>query len=176
MQNRSIGTIAALIVASSLPISAGAQTVLTDEGGRYEMQPVEGGIARLDTVTGAVTLCRLRGEAIRCQAAEAEGPVGLEGRDARRDLSRGLVRDSDKTRLGRIETRLQRIEDRLSRLEARGRGEPLPLDEMKQVLRGFSDLMREFDQGEARPDRDFEQKPHRDRGLKDHLGPAPDRL
>ncbi|MEE2951175.1 MAG: hypothetical protein VYD57_07935 [Pseudomonadota bacterium] len=178
MKIQSIGAVTGLIVVLSVPISAVAQTALTDEGGRYEMQPVEGGIARLDTQTGSVTLCRVRGDAIRCKPADAEGPREREGREARREFSRGLVRDSPQTRLGRIETRLQRIEDRLSRLEQRGRGQPLPLDEMKQVLRGFSDLMREFDQSDEPGGRggDFTEQPRRDRGLKDHLGPAPDRL
>ncbi len=39
------------------------------ENGRFTMSPVEGGVMRLDTRTGKISVCRQRGEAWACEAA-----------------------------------------------------------------------------------------------------------
>ncbi len=65
--------------------------------GRYEMQPVAGGIARLDTVTGEVTLCRVDGGALRCvpsvsgPAVAAAPRAGVGADDAELDRAIGRM-------------------------------------------------------------------------------------
>jgi hypothetical protein len=41
------------------------------EAGRYQLQPVEGGIVRLDTATGAMDFCRSTGAGLECKEAAA---------------------------------------------------------------------------------------------------------
>jgi hypothetical protein len=66
----------ALLVALAV-IPASAQT--RDAPGRYTMQPVEGGFLRLDTQTGAVSMCR-PGEKnlVICQSAQDEQGLSKE--------------------------------------------------------------------------------------------------
>ena len=41
------------------------------ESPRYQLQTVEGGVVRLDTVTGAIDFCRTTGGELKCDAAIA---------------------------------------------------------------------------------------------------------
>jgi hypothetical protein len=41
------------------------------ESPRYQLQTVEGGVVRLDTVTGAMDFCRTTGAELKCEAAKA---------------------------------------------------------------------------------------------------------
>lgn len=43
--------------------------------GRYQLQPVEGGVVRLDTATGAMTLCKTEAGKLACAPA-ADTPAG----------------------------------------------------------------------------------------------------
>lgn len=64
-----------LFLATALASPAFAQVIDTSklppdgENGRFTMSPVEGGVMRLDTRTGKVSVCRQRGEAWACEAA-----------------------------------------------------------------------------------------------------------
>lgn len=51
---------ACLAAALALLLSAGAATATEERSGRYTMTPADGGFLRLDTVTGAVSMCAKR--------------------------------------------------------------------------------------------------------------------
>ncbi|CDO60184.1 hypothetical protein BN1012_Phect1971 [Candidatus Phaeomarinobacter ectocarpi] len=59
-----------------VPLSATAQAGLfeaqAEETGRYTMEPVDGGFLRLDTQTGAVSVCSGSGDAWSCTPAQDE--------------------------------------------------------------------------------------------------------
>jgi len=62
---------AILLVAGAA--TAMAQTELpSTENGRYAMTPVAEGFLRLDTRTGAVSLCRVAGSSVECRAGAEE--------------------------------------------------------------------------------------------------------
>lgn len=72
------------------------------ENGRFTMSPVEGGVMRLDTRTGKISICRQRGEAWACEAA-ADDRAAYEQEIARLQdkvtkLERG-IRTDDKTEM-----------------------------------------------------------------------------
>jgi hypothetical protein len=100
--------------------------------GRYALVPVEGGALRLDTQTGAVSLCTADGEASACRAlpADAGAPTARPAAD--------------------LEDRLARIEARLATLETRAT--VLPDEESidrvmvlaDRVMRSFFGLVREM--------------------------------
>ena len=54
--------------------------------GRYQLQPVEGGVVRVDTATGEMTLCKAAGGALDCAPAAPTGAApGLAALQARVD-------------------------------------------------------------------------------------------
>lgn len=62
--------------------------VLADEpvAGRYQLQPVEGGVVRLDTATGQMTMCRAGAGALDCtEAASGGGAMAVAALKARVD-------------------------------------------------------------------------------------------
>ena len=72
------------------------------ENGRFTLSPVEGGVMRLDTRTGKISICRQRGEAWACEAA-ADDRAAYEQEIARLQdkvtkLERG-IRTDDKTEM-----------------------------------------------------------------------------
>ncbi|WP_145973384.1 hypothetical protein [Candidatus Phaeomarinobacter ectocarpi] len=68
--------ISAVLCAAMVPLSATAQAGLfeaqAEETGRYTMEPVDGGFLRLDTQTGAVSVCSGSGDAWSCTPAQDE--------------------------------------------------------------------------------------------------------
>ena len=69
---------ALLALAMTLPAAAQVR----EAPGRYTMQPVDGGFMRLDTQTGAVSMCRPgAGGAVTCQPSQTD--QGLPGEIAR---------------------------------------------------------------------------------------------
>jgi hypothetical protein len=80
MINRKLVAAPALL-ALAMTIPAAAQ--IRETPGRYTMQPVDGGFLRLDTQTGAVSMCRPNsGGAVACLPAPSE-ESGLLGELAR---------------------------------------------------------------------------------------------
>lgn len=75
---------------SSQPASSPAQSA-----GRFTMTPVEGGFLRLDSVTGAVSLCARKAGALSCDAVPDDRKamqstldrLTLENQDLRRELA-----------------------------------------------------------------------------------------
>lgn len=95
-------------LAAALASPAFAQVIdnskLTPDGenGRFTMSPVEGGVMRLDTRTGKISICRQRGEAWACEAA-ADDRAAYEQEIARLQdkvtkLERG-IRTDDKSEM-----------------------------------------------------------------------------
>jgi len=56
----------AVLISSALLIPAPADAA----GGRYQMTPIENGFMRLDTETGAVSICKNTGGKVVCELAE----------------------------------------------------------------------------------------------------------
>lgn len=125
---------AALVVAGG---AAMAQSLVPDTAstnGRYQMQPVEGGVARLDTATGEMSFCRIEQGRMACQPSE-EDRVRLEARI--RELSSPVPVVPE----GRAEA--------LTPQPLSPTGEDAEIDRaigrMKQVFRAFRDIAREFE-------------------------------
>ncbi|GGE00729.1 hypothetical protein GCM10011390_19440 [Aureimonas endophytica] len=124
---------AATLFLLCLAAPAGAQSLMPGPAspGRYEMQPIEGGVARLDTVTGEVSLCRLERGNLNCRPADESdeaAPSSPEGRqaapleDSRRDD------EGDDARDARTDAELDRA-----------------IGCVKRVFRAFRDLAHEFE-------------------------------
>jgi hypothetical protein len=81
----------ACLVCLAAPASAedpARADALSSENGRYSMTPTADGFLRLDTRTGAVSLCKIENGAARCQAAADE-------RAALKDEIERLARQND---------------------------------------------------------------------------------
>jgi hypothetical protein len=108
-----------------------------DQPGRFAMQPVDGGIMRLDTKTGAISLCLRKAASFTCE------PV---------PDSRGA--DGD---LARLAAENRELRDRLARLEAEGpaarKSLELPseaevdkaLDYFERMVKKFRDRMKSLE-------------------------------
>ena len=176
---------AALIIAAAavLPLAspAPAQT-LDDAGGRYQMAPVNGGVARLDTVTGAIDLCRVEAEGIRCgggaPAVAGEGSVPEAAGPATHSLvdTRGEG-GGDGDRLDELTARLDDLKARVNTIEealvgsqdAPDDGDADPsIERMQKIFEGFAGIVRELDRdlkhGDPKPD----GHPHDDGPIPDH--------
>ncbi|MEC5291877.1 hypothetical protein VSX64_03230 [Aurantimonas sp. C2-6-R+9] len=116
---------ALLAVGMVAAVPASAQSILDSSGGRYQMQPVEGGIARLDTQTGAVDLCRIEGDALVCKGSS-------EGR-------RG-----DADRIADLEARVAALEGGKSAVDDVDAADQA-IKTMRQVFRGFADIVRDLE-------------------------------
>ena len=109
----------------------------SDQPGRFVMQPVDGGIMRLDTRTGAVALCTRKGTSFACE------PVP----DSR----------APESELARLAAENRELKDRLARLEAEGpaarKSLELPseaevdkaLDYFERMVKKFRDRMKSLE-------------------------------
>lgn len=150
-RGRSAGTvIAALVVAAAVVTgSAAAQ----DRPGRFQMQPTDGGVIRLDTETGAMALCARRQdqwtcepmgdasrqevERLRAENAELKATVkhleemlGVGAEKDRRAEGPGVTLPTEKDvdrAMDYIERMYKKLRDRLRQLEGQSRSEGTPL-------------------------------------------------
>lgn len=184
--NSGIG-FAAAVCAATLLLPAGmasAQSILDDRAvfgsGRYQMQPVNGGLARLDTRTGAIVLCRTQDGRIACdgekrdpardradgEAPRASGAAEQGPRDDRRALQ------SLADRIAELEGRIAALEsERLTRDDEAAAD--AAIDRARKLFRGFAGIMRDFDR-ELRGDGAGKDAPT-DRGDEHGNDPLPDR-
>lgn len=102
--------------------------------GRYQLQPVEGGVVRLDTATGALTLCKSEAGGLACAASENTAAAAPAASD-----------------LDKLKARVDALERQLA---ARDKAADLPSDAevdrslsiMEKFMRRFMGLARELDQ------------------------------
>lgn len=139
--------VVALALAALLPAIASAQTAPapTEKPGRFTMQPVDGGFLRLDTETGAMSLCMKRGTGIACEPVEDQ-------RASQGELER-LAKENKA-----LKEDLKRLEELVTadggRRPARGQKFELPTEEdvdkamsyVERMLKKFREKMRDFEQ------------------------------
>lgn len=104
---------------ATVPSSAEAQ----EKPGRYTMSPVDGGFLRLDTETGALALCKKKGEQWACEPVE--GPRGTEGGAAAPKPQVQLPSESEIDRA---------------------------IDELERLFKKYRERLREFDRSLNTPD------------------------
>jgi hypothetical protein len=111
---------------SAAPAFAQSDAKITPdrENGRYTMSPVDGGVMRLDTRTGHVSLCRKKLEAWTCEAVADD-------------------RAAYEKEIGRLQDKVAKLESEL------GRGKKdalkLPSDaEVDSAMKFFENILRRF--------------------------------
>ncbi|MBE7183400.1 MAG: hypothetical protein INR68_03210 [Methylobacterium mesophilicum] len=117
-----------LLPALLMPLTAQAQEPATE---RFQLQRTEDGYVRLDTQTGAMSICREDSTQLVCRAAADE-------------------RDAMTSETERLQTRIDALEDRIAALEKKPT-QVLPTDEevdrtlgiMQRFFREFRDWTRE---------------------------------
>ena len=102
------------------------------------MQPVEGGVARLDTQTGDVSLCRIGAAGMTCEAS-IEDRERLEARI--RELSEGPATLDGNAPPATAPGASSQLPDDVEIDRAIGR--------MKKLFEAFRDIAREFDRSPA---------------------------
>ncbi len=124
-----------LILIATLAFAA-APAAAEDEG-RFRLEKTPDGYVRMDTQTGEMSLCEMRGGQLVCKLAADE---------------RSALQDE----LDRLSTRLAAIEERLAKIEANPIVKPenlLPSDEefqrslglMEQFFRKFMGIVKDMD-------------------------------
>ncbi|NDV87082.1 hypothetical protein GTW51_10250 [Aurantimonas aggregata] len=111
--------------------------------GRYQMQPVDGGLARLDTQTGAIVFCRSEAGTVACD-----------------DTPRGPGRDQEMSRLDALESRVEALEASRRALVDRDDAD-YAVEQMKKLFSGFADIVRDLERDVSRPEPDDATPPDR---------------
>jgi hypothetical protein len=141
-----------LLALFALTVLAGAAPDTEERGGRFVMTPVEGGFLRMDTLTGAVSMCQRTGGKWACEAVA----------DDRRTLETEMERLGAENR--QLNSTVKRLEEMLALPEAddrradKGSKFQLPSEEdvdralgyMQRLMRKFKDKMRELDKDSDR--------------------------
>ena len=125
---------AALAALAASPASA-------QETERYRLERTQDGYVRLDTQTGAMTLCREADGRLSCAPASQQGEAADE--------------------IGALRERVEALETRLAAIESRAPAAGLPAEEefergmgyMERFFRMFMGLVREFEGERPAPDR-----------------------
>lgn len=111
-----------LAAAAALSIGASIAALAQERPGRYTMSPIDGGFLRLDTETGAVSICSKRGEQWRCEPATDS------------------VRPRTEADASRPQAQLP-SEDDIDRA----------IDELERLFKKYRERLREFDRSLASP-------------------------
>jgi len=138
-----------LISVAALAALVGAAPETEERAGRFVMTPVEGGFLRMDTHTGAVSMCQRTSGKWACEAVA----------DDRRALDKELERLGAENR--ELSSTVRRLEEMLALPDAEGRDRraekgprlQLPSEEevdralgyMQRLMRKFKDKLRELD-------------------------------
>ncbi|MFP5076532.1 hypothetical protein ACLE20_04425 [Rhizobium sp. YIM 134829] len=131
--------LAAAVLFAVLPLGLSSAAAEEAAPGRYSMQRVEGGIARLDTQTGEVTLCQDKDGQMTCRmAADERTAYDLEldlltKRVEALEQAAGTTSDSFKPRLPTQEE----IDQTMGLME--------------RMMRSFMGIVRDLDGGERSP-------------------------
>lgn len=140
-----------LLALFALTVLAGATPDAEERGGRFVMTPVEGGFLRMDTLTGAVSLCQRTGGKWACEAVA----------DDRRTLETEMERLGAENR--QLNSTVRRLEEMLAQPETgshadKGPKFQIPSEEdvdralgyMQRLMRKFKEKMRELDKDSDR--------------------------
>jgi len=138
-----------LVSVVAFAMLVGAAPEAEERGGRFVMTPVEGGFLRMDTQTGAVSMCQRTSGKWACEAVA----------DDRRALESDLDRLRAENR--ELSSTVRRLEDMLAQPDGEGRDRraekgprlQLPSEEevdralgyMQRLMRKFRDKMRELE-------------------------------
>lgn len=133
-----------LIAALVLMPLVGAGSANAQQAERYQLQKTEKGYVRMDTQTGAMSICEQRDDQLVCRMAADE---------------RAAMAASD----AGLEDRLRRLEERIAALEARQPHQMKPqeteqefeqgLDRMERFFRRFMGVVKDFETTPEAPDR-----------------------
>ena len=127
-----------------LPMSALAED--KPPAARYSMQPVDGGVVRMDNETGEMSLCHVEAKAMVC-----DGPAG--------DPRAGSLQD----RVDRLERRVERLEGRTK--EPSAETAPLPTDQdLDRAMNAFERVMRHLFKMVDGLNRDWRDHPEPEKG------------
>ena len=127
MRILSVVAILACLASPALAEGAAADSAAT-ENGRYSMTPTSGGFLRLDTRSGAVSLCKVENGAARCAAA-------IEERTALQDEIDRLARQNEALKGGAASASKLPSREDFSRA----------MDFAEQFMRRMMRIMREDD-------------------------------
>ncbi len=155
VQGLVIGTATVLLFAAG-GASLVAQEKPSPPTGRYTMSPVDGGFARLDTETGAMSICKSKGADWACEPM-SDLSAALKGQVAK------LENDNQDLR-----TEIKRLEDLIGlgdkkdgtegkRPERPGGGLTLPSEEdvdkalsyLERMVKKFQDKIKQFEGGHS---------------------------
>jgi hypothetical protein len=97
------------------------------ENGRFTMSPVEGGVMRLDTRTGKISICQRKGEAWACEAAADD-------------------RTAYEQEIARLQDKVTKLEGQLRTGDKSGKSEmKLPSDaDVDKAMTFFENILRRF--------------------------------
>ena len=138
-----------LVSVVAFAMLVGAAPEAEERGGRFVMTPVEGGFLRMDTQTGAVSMCQRTSGKWACEA------VADDRRAPESDLDRLRAENRE------LSSTVRRLEDMLAQPDGEGRDRraekgprlQLPSEEevdralgyMQRLMRKFRDKMRELE-------------------------------
>lgn len=141
MGNRTVlaGALVAGLASAALAGPPGGE----EKPGRFTMQPTDGGLLRLDTVTGDVSLCARTGSSFECKPVKDD-----------RDLQSEVARLADENK--QLKAEIRRLEESLGLDGSLGRPKPkleLPSEEdvdkalsyLERMFKKFRDKLKEFD-------------------------------
>ena len=142
-----IVTIPLVVMMLALGTPPSVAAAEAEAAGRYTMNPVEDGMLRLDTRTGAVSLCRRADERWACEAVPDSHLQLQQQLDRQTDENEALQREIDD-----LKARLQLAERHAGKPEVERRG-PNPgdeaVDQMMSVLEGmirrFQDMVESLE-------------------------------
>lgn len=136
-RNFPVAAAALLAAASFLALPAAAQDGPADN--RYSMQPVDGGVVRMDNVTGEMSLCRVEDKKMVCDMA-------TDRQSALQD------------RIDRLAERVDRLEGRMT--DRRAETKTLPGDkDLDRAMNAFERVMRRLFRMVDDLNRDFGKDP-----------------
>lgn len=144
-----------LPIALSLALSlVGSAAIAQDRGGRYTLSPVDGGFLRLDTVTGAISMCSRKQDQWSCEpvndaAREEAQKLRSENKDLKAEMKRmeemilGDTKPAPPAAPGsgpRVDLPKEEDIDRA-------------IDGLERIFKKYRERLREFDRSLSEPNR-----------------------
>ena len=131
---------------SMLPLLTGAALAQQSEE-RYRLERTEDGYVRMDTLTGAMTLCQERGGELACRPASQTGETGSA------NVAAGT---SGAAEIEALRQQVAELEKRVQALESNGGVLDVPLEQefeqslnfMERFFRRFIDIVKDLNQEE----------------------------